>query len=605
MVTVPLLIQGAFYLFLEQQLMQSRAQTKQLELSKKILSLSHQFILDYADLFESLFDLIKSGETSAKLNMRAEKLSERLNELRSLFKEGHNEAEADKLEELSGKFLQEVERLKTSESFPGTDLGAARQFISARRMRAAATHVSQELNDIALKEQSRISDADKEQQLIREKQNQALDWVVALDWLLGLGIVIFFVRHTETRLNMLKENARRFAANEPLLSAVTSNDELGDVDRTFHDMTAALKEAQKREEAIMENLRLSERRLTSVINALPVALVVSDEQGNIESLNPMAESLSSYSSSDLVGKNISTLLSDRSKSGDGKTLVKRLLEESALRPIALEGISAEREVIPVEVYARDLEQVSGHKVLATIFDVTERYKIERLKRDFVAMVSHDIRTPLTSISGILELAGDGRLGAVSEDARQRLHVARGSASSLMQMVERLLGLEKVEAGLASLSMKKFALSELFNSVVGQMEASADEQNVSLVIVPTTLAATADLESIRQVLTNLLANAIRFSKPGSNVTVRADARGEAVEVSVSDEGPGVPRERQAEIFERFKQADGARDKETGFGLGLAISKSIVEAHAQEIGVESELGSGSRFWFTLLGAGDNQA
>ncbi|MGH9550273.1 MAG: sensor histidine kinase, partial [Terriglobales bacterium] len=204
---------------------------------------------------------------------------------------------------------------------------------------------------------------------------------------------------------------------------------------------------------------------------------------------------------------------------------------------------------------------------------------------------------LTSIRGIFDLLRAGSYGKISDEAQAKIDLADGNTSRLLQMVNKLLDLEKLDAGLVELSRSRFAMHELYESALPMVAALAAAVDVVIVTDESELEAWGDADLFGQVLVNLLGNAVRYSPPGTTVRVSAAQRDGGIVMSVEDEGPGVPPADQTQIFERFKQSNARRDKGKGFGLGLSICKAIVVQHGEQIGVESDGKHGSRFWFSL--------
>jgi signal transduction histidine kinase len=266
----------------------------------------------------------------------------------------------------------------------------------------------------------------------------------------------------------------------------------------------------------------------------------------------------------------------------------------------MEAVSADREVIPAEVSVTRFDSPEGVRYLATIKDISERFRLEELKRDFYAMVSHDIRTPLSSINGILQLVQRGRYGDIPDEVDDKLATAEKNVDKILELVNKLLEIEKLESGNLELSRAEVKLSDLIAQSLESTGQFANAHKVELEANKTDLSVNADSLYIGNVLTNLISNAIKFSPEKSKVKIETKDLGEMVEVSIIDQGPGVPVRMQAQIFEKYQQAKTTRDRAKGFGLGLAICKSIVELHGGTIGVESTgegENSGSRFWFRL--------
>ena len=233
-------------------------------------------------------------------------------------------------------------------------------------------------------------------------------------------------------------------------------------------------------------------------------------------------------------------------------------------------------------------------------DITRRKEIERLKDQLLATVSHELRTPLASIRGALGLLEADTAGVLSDRAHELLQIARINADRLIRLVDQSLDLEKVEAGTAGLFVEALDAEELVTATLRELGPAAEQTGVRLAgDVSFREPVRADRDRIVQVLTNLLSNAVRFSRRGNAVVLRVARSSPArVRFAVTDHGPGIPADQLPRLFRRFQQLDAADGRQRGgAGLGLAISKAIVEQHGGEIGVESTVGVGSTFWFEL--------
>jgi len=221
------------------------------------------------------------------------------------------------------------------------------------------------------------------------------------------------------------------------------------------------------------------------------------------------------------------------------------------------------------------------------------------KSEFLANMSHELRTPLNAILGYSELIIDSIYGEVPEKIREVLERVEKNGRHLLSLINDVLDLSKIEAGRLTLSLNDYSMQEIIQTVFNSVEALAMEKKLDLkMIVPNDLiSGKGDGQRIAQVILNLLGNAIKFTDQGE-VRVEVGLSNESFLVSVLDTGPGLSETDQAKIFEEFQQADGSSTrKKGGTGLGLSISKKIIEMHGGKIGVESTLGTGSKFWFTL--------
>jgi len=235
-------------------------------------------------------------------------------------------------------------------------------------------------------------------------------------------------------------------------------------------------------------------------------------------------------------------------------------------------------------------------------DISEQKELERLKADMMGLVSHEIRTPLTSIKSALALVTGEAETRLSPDAAELLAIAANNTDRLVRLVNDVLDLEKVEAGAVPLNRERIALGPLLREVVRDLSPIARETGVRLVLEEGAPAHIhGDRSWLGQAVTNLVGNALNVSAAGDAVTVslgRTSAG--AVRVAVRDQGPGLPPAERHLLFHRFTQGAAGRGHQKGTGLGLAIAKAIVERHGGQIGVESEEGQGSEFYFELPAA-----
>lgn len=233
-------------------------------------------------------------------------------------------------------------------------------------------------------------------------------------------------------------------------------------------------------------------------------------------------------------------------------------------------------------------------------DISERAKIDKMKSEFIATVSHELRTPLTSISGSLGLAISGVLGELPEKAKEMIDIAHKNCGRLINLVNEILDVEKLNSSAMAYDHQILDLGELLLETIKINEGLAAEQDIRFVsgeIVPNTMVH-GDAFRLTQVVSNLLSNAAKFSPKGEVVMISTCIENGHVKVLVSDKGAGIPHSFRAQIFSQFAQADASDSrKKGGTGLGLNISRSIVESHNGKIGFQSDVGVGSTFYFTL--------
>jgi two-component system phosphate regulon sensor histidine kinase PhoR len=262
-------------------------------------------------------------------------------------------------------------------------------------------------------------------------------------------------------------------------------------------------------------------------------------------------------------------------------------------------VSGETEMgtTPPRVFSMTAAPLTGANtgVVLVLHDITELRKLERMRRDFVANVSHEFKTPLTAIQGFAETL----LGGALEDAKNShrfLEIIRDHAVRLSRVTDDLLKLSSIEAGKLELQMRPVAVAELVQACLETERIKAEQRQLGLAAeCPKGLPLLqGDPARLREALLNLLDNAIQYTPRGGKVMVRASASNGQVTIAVSDTGIGIPKKEQQRIFERFYRVDDARSREVGgTGLGLSITRHLVEAHGGRIEVASEIGRGSTF------------
>ena len=250
--------------------------------------------------------------------------------------------------------------------------------------------------------------------------------------------------------------------------------------------------------------------------------------------------------------------------------------------------------------------LAGHDEIAlldgVLFETGNRLmELETFKKELVSIVSHELRTPLLSISAALELFDTGMHGEFTEKGKNRLKFAQGETDRLVRLINDLLDIEKMEAGKFVLDVTQVRVADLFETSLSAAAQLAESKQISLETENSDAEATicVDKDRVCQVFINLLSNAIKYSPEGGKITISAQPVGaERIKFSIRDQGRGIPEELRLKIFDRFVQVEKSDATERGgTGLGLPISKAIVEQHGGEIGVDSQLGAGSTFWFTL--------
>jgi nitrogen-specific signal transduction histidine kinase/CheY-like chemotaxis protein len=254
---------------------------------------------------------------------------------------------------------------------------------------------------------------------------------------------------------------------------------------------------------------------------------------------------------------------------------------------------------PVEVALNPIHLGDELVVLGVIVDISERKRIQRLKDEFVSTVSHELRTPLTSISGSLGLLVGNLAGDLPEPARRLLQIAFKNSQRLARLINDILDIEKIESGAVAFIPKRIEVAAVIEQAIEANRGFAETYCVSLRFAAggAPLYVRADSDRLIQAITNLLSNAIKFSPPEGEVVIVVENHGDAVRISVRDNGPGIPADFQAHIFEKFAQADSSDTRaKGGTGLGLSIARGIVLRLGGELSFDTSL-AGTAFYIDL--------
>ncbi|MFI5139581.1 MAG: ATP-binding protein [Sphingobacteriales bacterium] len=366
-----------------------------------------------------------------------------------------------------------------------------------------------------------------------------------------------------------------------------SNDEFGELGQAFNTMTKKLDEY---EHSNLASILFEKRRIETIINSMHDAIIGLDEKSFIIFANEVASTLIGLPEQSLTGKYAPDIA----------------LENDLLRNLLV------NDEHKMKIYADNRESYYNKEVLAVtskdkvigkviiLKNITEFQQLDEAKTNFIATISHELKTPISSIKMSLKLLEDKRIGDMNTEQTQLLENIDEDARRLLQITGELLDMAQVETGKLQLNFGKTHPKNIVDYAVKALKTTAEQKQVSINVhcdedLPDVKA---DLDKTTWVLINLLSNAVKYSHEKSVVDlVVKQYKADEIEFSVQDHGRGIDQKYLSRIFERYFKVPGATFDQTGTGLGLAIAKDFIEAQAGKIGVESELGEGSRFYFTL--------
>lgn len=361
---------------------------------------------------------------------------------------------------------------------------------------------------------------------------------------------------------------------------------------------------------------LSDGFFATLVDIAPDALVVYDDHSVITYVNQQTEQLFGYERGELLGARVETLVPARFRTSQPPAHTDT---HSGVFPAAedVPGLCALRKdgsEFPVEISLSPMDTPDGSCTIAAIRAHREQQPApphhaaaasgdtrDKLKTEFLANMSHELRSPLNAIIGFAKLMYNGRVGAVSEAHREYLGDILTSAEHLLHVINDVVDLSKVEAGRMDFHPEPVSLQQLLQDVHASLQGIASSKQIrfELRVDPACDAAELDPEKLRQVLYNFLSNALKFTADGGSIQLRATLEdAERVRFEVSDTGPGVREEDIAELWKPFRQLDPvAAKRHPGAGLGLTLTKRIVEQQGGRIGVNSQVGRGSTFFAVL--------
>jgi two-component system phosphate regulon sensor histidine kinase PhoR len=333
----------------------------------------------------------------------------------------------------------------------------------------------------------------------------------------------------------------------------------------------------------------------ALLNGMEEGVLILDLHGRVRKMNTSMEAVLSHAYPTDIGKHYLEVFRDP----ELNEIIQTTLKEKKGQRRGLSPLGRPGKTFQVQSSLIQYPKNGGEGVIVVFHDITELKRLERIRQDFVANVSHELRTPLTTIRGYVEALQDGNLEDRSQ-ANQFLTIIERHTQRMEKIVSDLLLLSEIESPDRMLKKDPLPIAELISSVVDALRPMAEskQQTVQMEVASGLPPLRADSQKIHQVIINLLHNAICYTPEKGNIFIEAKAVEKGTEVSVSDNGIGIPPEDIPRIFERFYRVDKGRSRDLGgTGLGLSIVKHIVEAHGGRVSVESKPGHGSRFTFFL--------
>lgn len=445
-------------------------------------------------------------------------------------------------------------------------------------------------NDIReLRELNRQAMVDA-QKNANSRANQAIIYTLVLALTVIIFSLIFAFYLTKQILRPIKELEKGIKEvadrNFQQHVEVASEDEIGSLANEFNEMISKLK---KYEKINIKKLLMEKEKSEAVVNNLNNPLIVTDHDHKIVLINEVAKKLFS------INKDVIN------------THFLEVIQAEEIFEYIKNPEEKEKNIFNLKKDDREKHyRISTNKVIdeeeeyqftvTLLEDITNLKEIDNMKSEFVSTVSHEFRTPLTSMNMGLSMVINEDTGELNEEQQELLEAAYEDVERLTELVNDLLDLSKIESGKIEMEFDKVNINDIIEKTLEPFYKQAKEKEIALNFKEqeNNIFAWADPAKVSWVISNLIGNALRYADNGE-IGIKAEVKGRRVLVSVTDDGPGIPKEYQSKIFDKFVRAGNDQNEKSGTGLGLAISKEIITAHNGRIWVESEEGKGSTFSF----------
>jgi len=428
---------------------------------------------------------------------------------------------------------------------------------------------------------------------IKMKQN-ALLWIIVS--IFGAALVGLLTARGLSRpiLNLIVGAGKVAGGDFTHKVVVRTHDELLTLADTFNFMTQKLKEYNDLQ---IDRIIAEKTKTEAVIYSIADGIVMTDFSGRIALMNRQAREMLQVSGEEVLGKNLMDYIGDDRIAQSLREIMDQK-EKTVVREIDLSQ-GPYRKFIKTGTNIVSTEKGKNLGVVTVLRDVTLEKEIEKMKEDFVHSITHDLKSPMTSVRGFVEVLLDGSAGEINEEQREFLKIIDVSSQKLLGMINNILDVAKLETGKMKLSLTEFDTKETVERVIKIMAPQAVKSGVNLSSqgFESFPKIRADSDLMERVIMNLVSNAIKFTPAEGRVDIIGQDLPDRIQVTVADTGQGIPADFLDKVFDKFQQVGMGGDEKRGTGLGLTIAKYGVEAHLGKIWVESEIGKGSRFSFWL--------
>ena len=475
---------------------------------------------------------------------------------------------------LTGEIIDRFEQLSNSKNID-----------SIETSKAAIQQKLDRINQINIKS---IYDKNLKTQKTLNEVKLTLTLITVFCLLIGFSFMVNFPGYISNPLADLIEGIKGITEkkyNQRL--TIRSGDEFGDLANAFNKMAGRLNEY---ESTNLAKVLFEKQRIETIIDQMRDVIIGFDDTNHIQFINKTGLQLLNIPEGELIGKYAPEAAMQHS-------ILHTVISKDENREVQITTAAGNRfftkDTVDVNYQGKELGKVIVLK------NVTTFHELDEAKTNFIATISHELKTPISSIKLSLKLLEDARIGEVNDEQRALLKNIKDESQRLLKITGELLDMSQAESGNINLNITESTPLSIVVYAADTVQFQAKQKKVNIQIISddklTTIAA--DKEKTAWVLVNLLSNALRYSPTNSIITVQIKRLDTFIEISVQDQGPGIEEQYQSKIFNRYFQVPSATKDKTGTGLGLAISKDFIEAQKGKIFIESQPGKGSRFGFTM--------
>ncbi len=453
--------------------------------------------------------------------------------------------------------------------------------------------------DLRTVNQEAIAKADSQAKQVSHRATWIIIVISIIAVAISIAVSVRFAKHILQPIQQTTNTVRKISRGQLNQKIdITTDDEIAELGREFNQMTERLHAYEKMN---IQQILAEKRKSEAIVSGIPAAIIVTDEAQRLSLMNKRARTVLNVTGNNWQGKRIKEVFED-------EQLVRLFsTEEQQISG----GQDSQRKLISLtregqnHYYLVKQINISGDNqtnlgIVTLLQDVTRFKHLDQLKSEFIAAVSHEFKTPLTSMNMVIDILLREVRGKINEDQKELLADAKQDCLRMRMFVKDLLDLSRLESGKLPLKFEPVKIDQLIENALQPLRRSLEQKCIQLHIdinaeIP---EFEADLHQLSRVITNLAENALEHSTDAGQIAIKVAQKNARMQICIADNGKGIPEDAIDFIFDKFVQVQNFKEAEEGnIGLGLAIAREIVQAHQGEIWVESQVGKGSRFYFTV--------